>query len=285
MKVEYDEQKKEWVQLELNSKEGMYIDGKLKERLDNIKEILKYKWDAPIMIDGLEGSGKTTLGLTCAWYLSDKQFKPNNICRSAKDTIKKLHTFPEGSVLLVDEGDLAFSSKDIFNKEQKDLIKLMKIVRYRQHILIVIAPTFFDLNKYISVHRSRFLLHVYTDKNMKRGRFAYFGTKKKRMLYEIGKKNYGSYSKPKADFVGTFTDFNPLGEAYHEAKDEIVDGLLAIEDDDRNRDRIQKYFLINYIVKDLHVPQVKLAKAFEKCEYPLKRPRICDICLENKGKS
>jgi len=230
MKVKYNNQTNKWDELPLDSNEGMYLDGKLKIKLDNIKFIIKKNWDAPFMIDGLEGSGKTTLGLTCAWYLSDCKFKKENICKSAKEAINKLGTFPDESVLLIDEGDLMFSSKEVFNQEQQKLIKLLKVIRYKKMVLIIIAPSFFDLNKGISVRRSRFLLHVYTDDKMNRGRFAYFGDKKKNMLYELGKKNFGSYSKPSAEFVGRFVDFNPLGDDYHEVKDLIVSGLLEEKD-------------------------------------------------------
>ena len=247
MKVMYDEQKKEWIELPPDSKEGMYIDGKLKIKLDSIKSILKKNWDAPFMIDGLEGSGKITLGLTCAWYLSDTKFTKENICKSAKNAISKLGSFPDESVLLIDEGDLMFSSKEVFNTEQQRLIKLLKVIRYKKMVLIIIAPSFFDLNKGISVRRSRFLLHVYTDPKMNRGRYAYFGEKKKKMLYEIGKKNFGSYYKPSADFVGRFTDFNPLGEDYHEVKDEIVNGL--IDETKIDKPKSKNDYLVEFIAK------------------------------------
>ncbi len=99
-------------------------------------------------------------------------------------------------------------------------------------MLIVVAPQFFDLNKYISVHRSRFLLHVYTGKNLERGRFAYFGEKAKRLLYTIGKKNFNSYAKPRADHIGRFPDFRPpFYKEYLEMKKKSL--FSAFGDDDK----------------------------------------------------
>ena len=50
---------------------------------------------------------------------------------------------------------------------------------------------------------------MFTDANMKRGNFAYFGKKKLRTLYEIGKKNHNSYRYPNYDFAGKFQKFEP----------------------------------------------------------------------------
>jgi hypothetical protein len=226
VKVKWNEEKKEWETLEKNSPDGIYLDGYLKQKLDNIKMIQKKNWDCFFIIDGFEGSGKTTLGSTCAYYLSDTKVTPNNICKSAKEAKSKLGTFPDESVLIVDEGDLAFSSGDVFTQEQKELIKITKVIRYKKMVLIIIAPCFFDLNRKIAVRRSRFLLHVYTGARMDRGKFAYFGQKKKEKLYTVGKKNFSSYSTPEADFIAKFTDFHPFGDAYDEVKEEIVRGIL-----------------------------------------------------------
>tara|TARA_Y100000310_G_scaffold162037_1_gene161963 strand:+ start:55 stop:441 length:387 start_codon:yes stop_codon:yes gene_type:complete len=59
---------------------------------------------------------------------------------------------------------------------------------------------------------------VYTKEDLRRGRFTYFGQKKKNKLYELGKKNFNSYAKPRANWNGTFTDFNPFGEEYGKIK-------------------------------------------------------------------
>ena len=278
--VKFDILRKRWEIISEPMKDDscLYLNGKLKEKLDAIKMILKKNWDCFFMIDGLEGSGKSTLGLTCAWYLSDTQFTKDNICKNAKEAIEKLSSFPEESVLIIDEGDLAFSSREGFNSEQKLLINLTKIIRFRRLILIIIAPTFFDLNKGISVRRSKFLLHVYTDKQLNRGRFAYFGPKKKQMLYELGKKNYGSYSRPKSDFIGSFTDFKFMPD-YQEVKNEIVDSMLK-NSVEKSRFKVQRDFLLRYIKKKEHLTYEVMEKIFESCEYPIKKDQIFNIFKE-----
>jgi hypothetical protein len=136
-----------------------------------------------------------------------------------QDASEKIEKLPDESILFVDEGSLVFNSKDSMTKEAKKLQKVLDVVGQKNMIFIVVLPTFFDLNKNIATRRSKFLLHVYTASDMKRGRFTYFGPNKKRHLYALGKKNFGSYSKPKSDWIGNFDDFHlPFEKEYLELK-------------------------------------------------------------------
>ncbi len=190
----------------------------LKVKLDNIKKAQENQWDAVFLIDGIEGCGKSTLGITCSWYLTNGKFKLYNICSGSKEAIEKLDKIPDGGTMLIDEGSLLFSSTDAMRTEQRNLIKILNVIRQKRMCLIIVSPSFFRLNRYISVDRGRFLIHVYTTKDLKRGRFLYFSQKKKRILYEKGKKNFDSYNKPKSNWNGKFIDFNPFGKEYQEVK-------------------------------------------------------------------
>mgnify|MGYP006401497775 FL=1 len=206
-----------YVDIELNGKK-FKLHERLKNKLDNIKMVQTKGWDATVLIDGIEGSGKSTLGLTCAYYLSDGKFELKDICTGSNDAIAKLDQVKEGGVLLIDEGSLLFSSSDAMRREQKQLIMILNVIRQKRIALIIVSPSFFRLNRYIAIDRTRFLIHVYTKQDLKRGRFLYFGQKKKNKLYELGKKSFNSYSKPRANWNGTFTDFNPFGEEYAKIK-------------------------------------------------------------------
>jgi len=211
--------------------EEFYLDGKLKEKLDHVKYIINKKnFDCVFIIDGIERVGKSTLGITCGYYLSDGNFTNENICIDSDDAIKKIETLPDKSILLIDEGSLIFSGRDAMRKEQKKLIKIMNVVGQKNMIFIIVLPCFFDLNKQIAVRRSRFLLHCYADLNLNRGRFAYFGEGKKRVLYQIGKKNFDDYTKPSSEFVARYVDFNPLGKDYLEKKRKTLFAALHAED-------------------------------------------------------
>ena len=87
-------------------------------------------------------------------------------------------------------------------------MKIFDIIGQRKLTLIFCMPTFFNLDRQIAVDHSLFLLHVYLGNNLERGFFAYFSNKSKRMLYELGKKEFHSYKKPSANWTGRFNDFH-----------------------------------------------------------------------------
>jgi len=216
-----------------------YLDEFLKRRLDTLKQIVyKKNWDGVILIDGLERVGKSTLGITIGYYLADGNFTVDNICADNEDAVKKIESFPDKSVLLVDEGSLVFNSRDAMKKEQKKLMKILNVVGQKNMIFIIVLPSFFDLNKQIAIRRSKFLLHCYTDNSLSRGRFTYFGEDAKKKLYSVGKKNFDSYQYPKRSIneIGRFTDFNPFGEEYLATKRK---SLFSALHEDEVRTKIQ----------------------------------------------
>jgi len=205
MKVKFNPKNNKWEE----SSEGLVIDGYLKKKLDNVKMIIDKNWSATILIDGDTRSGKSTLAMLIAWYLSNMSFTINNFAQGLSDCADKIRDLPEKSILIVDEGSLSFSSRDTMKKEQKVLMKILDVVAQKNLTIIICLPSFFELNKSIATYHSLFLLHVYSDNSWNRGYFAYFSKQKKKKLYISGKKNFGSYSWPKADFVTRFSNFQP----------------------------------------------------------------------------
>lgn len=177
----------------------------------------------------VHNSGKSTLGQTLAWILSKGKLTINNFARNGSDALERLKTMPDGSILFIDEASILFSATDHAQQEQRQLIKVMQVVRQKRMIFILICPSFFKLNQYIAVSRTRFLVHVYA-KGFERGRFTYFSEKKKKILYPEGKKRFGSYRNPHCDFIGTFSDFKlPFEEEYQSFKKDTMDKLLNSE--------------------------------------------------------
>jgi len=227
-RIYYDDKKRKWVDCptkewkEWEEENGILtinIHNRLREKLDNINKIVKRKWDAVFIIDGNERIGKSTLGMTAAWYLSNAKLTMDNFAAGMQDAAEKIEKLPDHNILFVDEGSLVFNSKDSMTREAKKLQKILDVVGQKNMIFIIVLPSIFDLNKNIATRRSKFLLHVYTANDMQRGRFCYFGPNKKRHLYSLGKKNFGSYSKPKADWLGDFDDFQlPFDKEYKELK-------------------------------------------------------------------
>lgn len=215
----------------------IYLDGFLKKKLDMMKRYQQKDFDVVFCIDGKEGSGKSTLALTIAWYLSEGTITSENICEGSYDAMQKLDNLPNNSVIIIDEGSLVLSAKDFMTQEQRRLIKVLNVIRQKNMILIIVAPSFFDLNKYIAHHRSKCLIHVYS-KGFDRGRFSYYGEARKDNLYLLGKKNNNNYLVTKPSFRGRFTDIKlPFHEEYLEQKRKSL--REAFEGDVRNEKEIK----------------------------------------------
>ncbi len=197
---------KKWVETQ---KSEFWLDRALYDKLKALKKIQSKEWDGVIVIDGQERSGKSILGMACGWYLSGGKMTEKNFATGIKDCAKKIAELPDRSVLQIDEGSLMFSGKDSLNKQVKQLMKILDVVGQKNIIFIICLPCFFDLNKTIAVRRSKFLCHVYPDKDYNRGNYAFWGENAKKKLYRIGKKNYDSYAYPVATFIGKFPHFKP----------------------------------------------------------------------------
>lgn len=236
------------IELTVN-KRKFKLDKYIKQKLDNILYIINKGWDAVFLFDGFERSGKSTMAITCAWYLSKGKITIDNIAVGCDDCIKKIGKFPDKSILILDESSLIFYSKDAMKKEMRKLIKILNVVGQKNMIFIVVLPSYFDLVKDIAIRRSKFLIHVYPDEKMNRGRFAYFGEYKKRILYIEGKKNYGSYRTPRADTIGLFDNFMPFGTEYLDIKKQTL--LEALKGDETaptiNPVRFKRDILLNIL--------------------------------------
>lgn len=276
----YDKEKRKWLECptkewkeweEKNNIITINLHNRLREKLDNIKKIIKRKWDAVFVIDGNERIGKSTLGMTVAWYLTNAKLTINNFAAGMDDAAKKIEQLPDHSLLFVDEGSLVFNSKDSMTRESKKLQKILDVVGQKNMVFIIVLPTFFDLNKNIATRRSKFLLHVYTSSDMVRGRFSYFSPNKKRHLYSLGKKNFGSYNKPKSDWLGNFDDLKlPFHDEYIELKKKSLHEALMGDDKGDGKIKIAEVraFYIQKMVKSLGIDLIreigitKIAKGF-----------------------
>jgi hypothetical protein len=196
-------------QWEEKENSNFWIDEALLNKLKSVEMIREKGWDAVLVVDGKERSGKSVLGMVMAWYLSKGKLTLDNFARGLSDAAEKIARLPDKSVLILDEASTVFASKDSMTEEGKQLIKIMDIVGQKNMVFILCLPSFFDLNKTMAVRRSLFLCHVYPDEAYNRGRYMFFGEKRKAYLYTEGKKRNDSYKVTDADFVGEYMDFEP----------------------------------------------------------------------------
>jgi hypothetical protein len=183
----------------------LYLDGKLKRKLDFAKHQIGLNNDCVGAITGNEGSGKSSVAGNIMRYMTDDKFNPNMhmIGSDYEDALNKLESVPFGGALMFDEGNAFFLSTETMTRETRDLHKLFSIFRQKNLFVLIILPSFFRLSSYFAVDRTRFLIRTYM-KNGKRGCFAYYGDKTKGKLYRLGKKELDD-RKVAPTFRGRFT--------------------------------------------------------------------------------
>ena len=171
----------------------LYLDGKMKEKLDFSQEQRAKNNDVIGIISGKEGSGKSSLAGNIMRYISKDTFNPKKhlIGSDYEDGIRKIEEILHKGFLMFDEGNVFFLSTDVMKRESRDLHKLFSIFRQKNLFVLIVLPSFFRLNSYFALDRSDFLCRTYI-KDGQRSYFAYYGTKRKAQLYYKGKEGYNN---------------------------------------------------------------------------------------------
>jgi len=202
-----------------------YMDETLCKNLDILKKAVKKKWDGFIMVDGIEGSAKTTLAAAISYYLS-KDYNIDSVVFTQEQFFERVDKAKIGSVVHWDEFVFGGLSTEALNKVQNALIKKITTIRKKQLFIILVMPWFFMMRPYFAIGRSRCLIHTYTPDGISRGRFKFYSFIKKQRLYHTGKKEYQYFIPP--DFLGRFTDtFGTFWseEEYEKKKDKAIIAL------------------------------------------------------------
>jgi len=198
-------------------KAGMYIDGALKSNLDVMKKALKEDWDGLVIVDGPEGAGKSVLTQQCAFYC-DPTLNVSRIVFRPDEFEKAVLTAEKYQAIIFDEAFSGLASRKTMSTINYSIVSMLAEIRQKNLFIFIVMPSFFDMDKYVALWRSRCLLHVYADK-FKRGFFRFYNYKKKKDMYVKGKKYY-SYTCVQADFYGRFTNFYPCGKEEYKKKKE-----------------------------------------------------------------
>jgi hypothetical protein len=101
--------------------------------------------------------------------------------------------------------------------ETKNLHKVFSIFRQKRLFVLICLPSFFRMQTYFALDRTRFLIRTYIT-NGDRGFFAYFGDKDKYQLYSKGKAYHNVHAHPPT-FRGRFNKCDILeNEEYKKFK-------------------------------------------------------------------
>jgi hypothetical protein len=164
-----------------------YCDGILYENMQTAIRIVKKDWDMMFLFDGNEGVGKSTCAQQMA-LLVDPTFNISRICFTPIELNRSIKAATRYQAVVYDEAYTGLSSRDTMSVINKTLVKMFAEIRQKNLFIFVVMPTFFDLDKYMALWRSRALIHCYTAKDFERGYFGFYNIDRKKDLYILGKR-------------------------------------------------------------------------------------------------
>ena len=244
----------------LMEKEGLWIAPIFASELNKVKKrVLTKDRDFVVVIDGEEGVGKSVLAQQIAAYL-DPDFNLDKIVFNSDDFLKIIKdpkTKP-GSCVLLDEAFNAANNRASLTEVNRSMIGVATEMRQKNLFVILVLPSFFDLDKYFALWRCRALIHVYFTPEEDR-HYVVFPKEQKKFLYLTGKKTY-SYAKPKSPFPPfTFPNFYTVDEQEYRKKKAEAFKKRTVSNQARNW-LMQRNAYVKYILETLGISQDDVAK-------------------------
>ncbi len=209
-----------------------YMNDRLKKLLkEKIKPLLLEKdEDCVIAIDGAEGCGKSTFAFQIGKYV-DPTLNLTRVVFNAEEFREAILKAKKGQCVIFDEAFTGFSSRSSLSGVNRTLVSLMMQMRQKNLFVIIVLPTFFLLDKYPALWRTKFLIHCYKNKGIK-GYYRIYNRQKKKLLFLAGRQTY-SYNvkigkvpvltKFKGRFYGIFALGNKkIEDKYRKKKEKAL---------------------------------------------------------------
>lgn len=279
-----------------NTTLSYYIDKNLVKKWDKLRDgrLVKKDQDRVYIVDGRERIGKSVWTLQQAKYINPN-FNINNVCFTAEEFLDKIRTAQKGEVIVFDEAFQGLSSKSSLSRTNKAIVQAMMEMGQKNLVVFIVLPTIFLLELYAAILRSEVLFHIYKiktkDGSDKRG-FRVYNHRKKTILYQLGKKNGFSYSKPHTRLIGYFFNKYPIDEkAYRDKKDKSLRtlGILPKKQESLNAHKFaeQRDYLIYLLKKELKITYKDMEEVLSKGQVMLSYRTLRAICnkiQEKQGK-
>lgn len=197
----------------------VYCDPLIYKELLKVKERVLHKdRDYVAVYDGEEGVGKSVLAMQHAKIL-DPNFNLSQVVFTSDEFIKiiKDPKTKKGACIVLDEAFNAANNRASLTEVNRSMIGLATEMRQKNLFVLLVLPSFFDLDKYFALWRCRALFHVYFTPEEDR-HYIVFDKVSKKLLFLSGKKTY-DYTYPKAPFPPcTFFNTYTVDETDYRAK-------------------------------------------------------------------
>lgn len=259
----------------------LYIDNRLYKGIKEkwLPKLHKKDNDQVIIVDGGEGSGKSVFAMQVAKVV-DSDFTIDRVCMTPNEFTKAVIQAKKGQAVVFDEAFTGLSSRASLTEINKLIVSLMMEMRQKNLFVIIVMPTFFLLDRYVALFRAQALFHIYI-KNGQRGRWTYFGSKKKKMLYLLGKKMF-SYSKPKSKMRGRFMDQYTVNEAEYRAKKKkaLLEKSRQTKAETFKQQRDTLFWIMN---RKLNMNNVEISRLCKAAYFKIERNTISE-CITERDK-
>ena len=203
------------------------IESKLTKVWDKIKDgkLAQYDEDRFYIVDGMEGAGKSLFTIQQAAYIDptiiedeDGKVLPR-ICFSPEEFLSAIRhtksTKTHTRCIIFDEAFRGMSSKSALSGTNKQITQALMEARQNNLVVYIVSPSFYLLEFYPAVLRSRTLFHVVKMKNSRRRFVRIFNYNRKAKLYQAGVRKGWSYPI-KTKLTTNFFEKYPGGKAFED---------------------------------------------------------------------
>ena len=196
-----------------------YLNEKLKKKWNKFKNGKMAEWDEDrfYIVDGHEGAGKSLFTIQQAAFIDPTILDDENgkvlprICFSVEeflDAVKHTKsTRKETKCVIFDEAFRGMSSKTALSSTNKKLVEALMEVRQNNLVVFIVSPSFYLLELYPAVLRSKALFHVVKEKGTRLRYVRIFNYQKKAKLYQAGVRKAWGYpikTKTKVRFFNKY---------------------------------------------------------------------------------
>ena len=208
----------------------------------------------------------------------------SRICFTPDEFRKAILNAKKGQCIIFDEAYRGLAAKGALTEVNRILVSLMMEMGQRNLFIIIVLPTFFLLEKYVAIWRARGLIHTYKDRKGKKGRWIYFNSKKKKILYLMGKRDYNYNVKGiKSSFRGRFLKGYMVNDkAYRDKKALSLKTGYTVTRQEKFME--QRNGVIRILYEHFGLSQQEISRLCYEYDISLKRSGVRDILKKFRKK-
>lgn len=270
------------------------IERKLKGRWDKLKDgrLSTIDEDRFYIVDGHEGAGKSLFTLQQAAYIDPTIIEDDGdkvlprICFSVEEFLDAIRntrsTKTHTKAVVFDEAFRGMSSKSALSKVNKKLVEALMEARQNNLVVFLVSPSFYMLEFYQAVLRSKALFHVVKEKNSRLRYVRIFNYKKKATLYQIGVRKGWGYpvkTKVRVRFFEKYPGGDKFEDKYRKKKRYSFKGGDE-EESNTHRWKKQRNALLN-ILHNGGMTYKEMIKEMDKYDSSISLGILSKVCSDS----